>query len=81
MTELQKNFPEQKGKAFVFQHYGYSPTLVHRNPDLSPGAKGLYSYLSTFVNADQMKQGKLHAWPSRQRILQDMNISVNSRVE
>ncbi len=78
MTDLQKNFPEQAGKAFVFQHYGYSPTLVHRNPDLSPGAKGLYSYLSTFVNADQMKQGKLHAWPSRERILQQMNISVNT---
>ncbi len=78
MTDLQKNFPEQEGKEFVFRHYGYSPTLVHRNPHLSPGAKGLYAYLSTFVNADQMKEGKLHAWPSRKRILKDMNISVNT---
>ena len=78
MTDWRKNFPEQEGKEFVFGHYGYSPTIVHRNPDLSPGAKGLYSYLSTFVNAEQMKQGKLHAWPSRKRILKEMNISVNT---
>jgi predicted transcriptional regulator len=25
-----------------------------------------------------MKQGKLHAWPSRKRILKEMNISVNT---
>lgn len=78
MTDWKRNFPEREGKTFIYRHYGLTPSAVHRNPKLSLGAKALYSYLGTFINADQIKQGKLHAWPSRQRILRDLNISVNT---
>lgn len=78
MNNFPSNFPDQEGKIFVFRHYGLAPSVVFRDPDLSMGAKALYGYLSTFVNASQMKAGVYKAWPSRRRILNELGISVNT---
>lgn len=78
MTDWMKNFPEQEGETFVFRHYGLAPSVVFRNSNLSIGAKAVYGYLTTFVNGEQMKQGSFKAWPSRKRILNELNISVNT---
>src|SRR5690554_5347821 len=79
MADWSKNVAEEEGKAFVFRHYGLGvPTFVLRNPELSIGAKALYAHLLTFVNAEQAKKGQLQAWPSRERILKELNISVNT---
>ena len=78
MTDWRKNFAEQEGETFVFRHYGLAPSVVFRNSNLSIGAKAVYGYLTTFVNGEQMKKGLFIAWPSRQRILNELNISVNT---
>lgn len=78
MTDWIKNFPEQEGEIFVFRHYGLAPSVVFRDNKLSVGAKALYGYLATFVNAEEMKKGLFKAWPSRKRILHDLNISANT---
>lgn len=72
------DFPKKEGKTFVFSRYGLAPTLVFRNPNLSVTAKAVYGYLSTFINAEQMKKGIFKAWPSRRRILKELNISCNT---
>lgn len=78
MTDWIKNFPEQEGEIFVFRRYGLAPSVVFRDSNLSMGAKALYGYLATFVNAEEMKKGLFKAWPSRKRILHDLNISGNT---
>lgn len=78
MTDWIKNFPEQEGEIFVFRRYGLAPSVVFRDSNLSIGAKALYGYLATFVNAEEMKKGLFKAWPSRKRILHDLNISGNT---
>lgn len=78
MTDWAKNTSEQEGKIFLFSHYGLVPSLILRDPELSAMAKAIYSYLLTYVNPEQMKNGSFHAWPSRKRILRELNISVNT---
>ncbi len=78
MVRWERMGREQEGRTFVFRHYGLAPAVVFRNPNLSVGAKALYGHLATFVNGEQMKRGSLHAWPSRERIMKDLNISVNT---
>lgn len=71
-------FPKQDGKVFIFDHYGIAPSVVLRNPDLSIGAKAVYSYLMTYVNSEQAKSGDVRAWPSRERMMAELGISVNT---
>lgn len=61
MTDWLKNFPEQEGEIFVFRRYGLAPSVVFRDNNLSMGAKALYGYLATFVNAEEMKKGLFKA--------------------
>ena len=78
MTTMKENVSVPQKKINLYQHYGIVSSKVIRNPNLSLGAKNLYTHLATYVSAEQSKQGKRQAWPSRKRIIRDLNISVNS---
>lgn len=58
--------------------YGIAPAYVFRNDKISIGAKGLYGYLMGFVNGEQARQGDFKSWPSRNRIMKELNISTNT---
>lgn len=70
--------PQQPGKVLIYEHYGIAPSIVFRNPNLSVGAKAVYGYLMTFVNAAQAREGDARAWPTRERMMDELNISVNT---
>ena len=71
-------FPPQEGKVFIFDRYGIAPSVVMRDPRLSVGAKAVYAYLMTYVNSEQVKSGDVKAWPSRDRMMNELGISVNT---
>lgn len=71
-------FPHQDGKVFIFDRYGIVPSVVMRNPNLSIGAKALYAYLMTYVNSEQARSGDVKAWPSRDRMMKELGLSVNT---
>lgn len=67
-----------EGKRCIMDQYGIAPAYVFRNDKISIGAKGLYGYLMGFVNGEQAKQGDFRSWPSRNRIMKELNISTNT---
>jgi hypothetical protein len=71
-------YPQQEGMAFIYDSFGIMPSVVARNPNLSFGAKAVYAYLSTYVNSELAKRGCVKAWPSRERMMYEMGMSVNT---
>lgn len=61
------------GKQTIFvDGFGMVSKQVMTNPNISLGAKALYSYLCTFANNENQ------AFPSRERILNQLNISKDT---
>ena len=58
MTTMKENVSAPQKKIDLYKHYGIVSSKVIRNPNLSLGAKNLYTHLATYVSAEQSKQGK-----------------------
>lgn len=78
MTDNYSNSPNKAGKQPIFKYFGLVPSIVLRDSAISFGAKAVYAYLATYVNAEQVREGKLCAWPSRKRMQKELNMSANT---
>ena len=73
MREHESEELEIYSDGILAKGFGLAPKLVMTDKRLSIQAKGLYCYLSSFVNqADELKS----AYPKRQRILDDLQIGL-----
>lgn len=78
MNNVYSGTPKKEEKQYIFQYFGLVPSFVLRDSKISFGAKAVYAYLATYINADQFREGKLRAWPSRKRMAKELNMSPNT---
>lgn len=71
-NESEENFCEFEEGDIYAEGFGLVASLVMRDKSISSMAKALYAYLMTFSN----RSGA--AWPSTNRILDEMSLSRNS---
>lgn len=71
-NESEENFCEFEEGDIYAEGFGLVASLVMRDKSISSMAKALYAYLMTFSN----RSGA--AWPSTNRILDEMSLSKNS---
>lgn len=70
--EYEENYCEFEEGDIYAEGFGLVASLVMRDKSISTMAKAIYAYLMTFSN----RSGA--AWPSTNRILEEMNLSRNS---
>ncbi len=78
MADNHLNSLNKVGKESVFKYFGLVPSFVLRDSAISFGAKAVYAYLATYINAKQFREGKPRAWPSRKRMQRELNMSANT---